>query len=48
MPDGTLKIVVEGIARAAVRRMAQGRGFSEVAVRVFTPAPVAWARRTLL
>ncbi|MCX5756989.1 MAG: LON peptidase substrate-binding domain-containing protein, partial [Candidatus Hydrogenedentes bacterium] len=40
MPDGTLKIVVEGIARAAVRRMVQGRGFSEVAVRVFTPTPL--------
>lgn len=40
MPDGTLKIVVEGIARASVRRMVHGRAFSEVAVRVFVPAPL--------
>ncbi len=40
MPDGTLKIVVEGLARASVRRMIQSRGFSEVSVRVFTPVPL--------
>jgi ATP-dependent Lon protease len=40
MPDGTIKVVIEGLVRGTIRRVFERPAFVEVAIRVIESAPV--------